>query len=101
MNIVLERQSSKPIYLQIRDRISHLIKSGALKAGDRLPSIRALAESLQVNKLTIIEAYSVLEADGIIAARQGSGYFVSSVTSSCNNLTLFCHSGSSIIKYKC
>lgn len=86
MNIVLERQSSKPIYLQIRDRISHLIKSGALKAGDRLPSIRTLAESLQVNKLTIIEAYNVLEADGIIAARQGSGYFVSSITSSCNNL---------------
>ncbi|QLE58651.1 PLP-dependent aminotransferase family protein [Nostoc sp. TCL26-01] len=86
MNIVLERQSSKPIYLQIRDRIRHLIKSGALKAGDRLPSIRALAESLQVNKLTIIEAYNVLEADGIISARQGSGYFVSSVCPTCTNL---------------
>ncbi|MBD2346919.1 aminotransferase-like domain-containing protein [Anabaena subtropica] len=86
MNIVLERQSRKPIYLQIRDRISHLIKSGALKAGDRLPSIRALAESLQVNKLTVIESYSVLEADGIISARQGSGYFVSTVIPACNNL---------------
>lgn len=80
MNILLERQSRKPIYLQIRDRISHLIKSGALKSGDRLPSIRALAESLQVNKLTIIEAYSVLEADGIVSARQGSGYFVNSLS---------------------
>jgi DNA-binding transcriptional MocR family regulator len=80
MNIFLERQSRKPIYLQIRDRISHLIKSGALKTGSRLPSIRSLAESLQVNKLTIIEAYRVLEADGIIAARQGSGYFVSSAS---------------------
>ena len=67
MNILLERQSHKPIYLQIRERISHLIKSGALKSGDRLPSIRSLTESLQVNKLTIIEAYNVLEADGIIS----------------------------------
>jgi len=80
MNILLERQSHKPIYLQIRERISHLIKSGALKSGDRLPSIRSLAESLQVNKLTIIEAYSVLEADGIVSARQGSGYFVNSIS---------------------
>ncbi|WP_256874487.1 GntR family transcriptional regulator [Nostoc sp. C057] len=80
MNILLERQSPKPIYLQIRDRISHLIKSGALKSGDRLPSIRSLAESLQVNKLTVIEAYNVLEADGIVSARQGSGYFVSGVS---------------------
>jgi DNA-binding transcriptional MocR family regulator len=79
MKILLERQSPKPIYLQIRDRLSRLIKSGALQPGDRLPSIRCLAESLQVNKLTIIEAYNVLEADGIISARQGSGYFVNSI----------------------
>ncbi|WP_016879840.1 PLP-dependent aminotransferase family protein [Chlorogloeopsis fritschii PCC 9212] len=77
VKIFLDRQSPQPIYLQIRDRISSLIKSGALQPGDRLPSIRSLAESLQVNKLTIIEAYNVLEADGAICARQGSGYFVS------------------------
>lgn len=76
MNILLERKFRKPIYLQIRDRISRLIKSGALQTGDRLPSIRSLAKKLQVNKLTILEAYSILEADGIIFARQGSGYFI-------------------------
>jgi DNA-binding transcriptional MocR family regulator len=86
MKIWLERESTKPIYLQIRDRISRLIDSGVLQAGDRLPSIRSLAESLQVNKLTIIEAYNVLEADGIISARQGSGYFVNSVNRSSANL---------------
>ncbi|WP_290888080.1 GntR family transcriptional regulator [Fischerella sp.] len=58
MKIFLDRQSAKPLYLQIRDRISSLIKSGALQSGDRLPSIRSLAQSLQVNKLTIIEAYT-------------------------------------------
>lgn len=41
MNILLDRKSSKPIYLQIRDRISRLIKSGALQTGERLPSIRS------------------------------------------------------------
>ncbi|MEO0968156.1 MAG: PLP-dependent aminotransferase family protein [Cyanobacteria bacterium J06639_18] len=76
MNILLDRKSSKPIYLQIRDRISRLIKSGALQTGERLPSIRSLAEKLQVNKLTILEAYSILEADGVVFARQGSGYFI-------------------------
>ncbi|GAB1540939.1 PLP-dependent aminotransferase family protein [Scytonema sp. NUACC21] len=86
MKILLERQSTKPIYLQIRDRISRLIKSGVLQAGDRLPSIRSLAESLQVNKLTIIEAYNVLEADGIISARQGAGYFVNCVNRASANL---------------
>lgn len=68
-----------PIYLQIRDRLSRLIKSGKLEPGERLPSIRALSKSLQVNNLTVIEAYSVLEADGLIHARQGAGYFVNRV----------------------
>ncbi len=76
MKIPLDRKSRKPIYLQIKDRISRLIKSGALQPEERLPSIRSLAENLRVNKLTILEAYSILEADGIIFARQGSGYFV-------------------------
>lgn len=68
MKIPLDRQAPKPIYLQIRDRLSRLINSGTLPPGERLPSIRTLAESLQVNKLTVIEAYSVLEADGLIHA---------------------------------
>ena len=76
MKIPLDRKSRKPIYLQIKDKISRLIKSGLLQPEERLPSIRSLAENLQVNKLTILEAYSILEADGIIFARQGSGYFV-------------------------
>lgn len=86
MNILLDRKSHKPIYLQIRDRISRLIKSGALQTGERLPSIRSLANKLQVNKLTILEAYSVLEADGIIFARQGSGYFINQINIHSTNM---------------
>lgn len=64
------------MYLQIQERLQALIESGSLVAGDRLPSIRSLAKTLQVNKLTVLEAYDRLVADGSICARQGSGYFV-------------------------
>jgi DNA-binding transcriptional MocR family regulator len=77
VKILLDRNSAQAVYLQIRDRLSHLIETGALQPGDRLPSIRSLAKTTRVNKLTVIEAYSVLEADGLVHARQGSGYFVS------------------------
>lgn len=83
MKIPLERHSSRAVYLQIRDRIRRLIQTGALQPGDKLPSIRCLAESTRVNKLTVIEAYNVLEADGLIEARQGSGYFVTPATIPC------------------
>ena len=78
VKIPLDRYSPKPVYLQIRDRLSRLIKSRTLQPGERLPSVRSLAESVQVNKMTVVEAYSVLEADGLISARRGSGYFVNS-----------------------
>jgi DNA-binding transcriptional MocR family regulator len=76
MKMPLDRQISQPIYLQIRDRIKQLITSGSLQAGDRLPSVRQMAKEAQVNKLTVIEAYGTLEAEGLIHARLGSGYFV-------------------------
>ena len=81
VRIPIDRQAEKAIYLQIRDRFNRLIKSGTLKTGDRLPSIRSLAKNIQVNKLTVIEAYSILEADGLIQARPGSGYFVNNISS--------------------
>ncbi|EDX87626.1 aminotransferase, classes I and II superfamily [Synechococcus sp. PCC 7335] len=76
MKIPLDRQAKQPIYLQIRDRIHHLIHTGHLPPNSQLPSIRALAQTTQVNKLTVIEAYSVLEADGLVQAKQGAGYFI-------------------------
>lgn len=78
MKIPLDRQLTQPIYLQIRDRVKHLIAFGALQPGDRLPSLRQMAKEAQVNKLTVIEAYGTLEAEGLICARLGSGYFVNS-----------------------
>lgn len=76
MKIPLDRQAKKPVYLQIRDRIQHLIRTGHLLPDTQLPSIRTLAQTVKVNKLTVLEAYSVLEADGLVRAKQGSGYFI-------------------------
>ncbi|HEY9735746.1 MAG TPA: PLP-dependent aminotransferase family protein [Trichocoleus sp.] len=76
MKVVVDRQSTEPVYLQLRKSISHLIQSGGLQPGDRLPSIRQMAETASVNKLTVVEAYSVLEADGLIQARQGAGFYI-------------------------
>ena len=80
MRIQLDRQLQKPVYLQICDRFSSLIKTKILQPGERLPSIRSLAEILQVSKLTVVEAYNVLEKDGLIHARKRAGYFVSKLT---------------------
>ncbi|RCJ18329.1 GntR family transcriptional regulator [Nostoc sp. ATCC 43529] len=88
MNIPLDRHSSTPIYLQIRNHLSRLIQFGKMPSGQKLPSIRALSTSIQVNKLTVIEAYSLLEADGLIHARQGSGYFVNRTITAASGLTL-------------
>ena len=76
MKIPLDRQAKQPIYLQIRDRIQHLIHSGGLPSGAQLPSIRSLAQTAKVNKLTVLEAYSRLEAEGLVCAKRGSGYFI-------------------------
>lgn len=78
MKIPLDRQAKKPVYLQIRDRIQHLIRGGHLLPDTQLPSIRKLAQTVKVNKLTVLEAYSVLEADGLVRAKQGAGYFINS-----------------------
>lgn len=62
---------------QIRDQISGLITTGALARGDRLPSVRQLASDLQVAPGTVAKSYRVLEADGLITSRAGSGTRVS------------------------
>src|SRR5262245_23513724 len=50
--------------------------SGMLKTGDSLPSVRALAEELRINRNTAARAYGELESEGVIETRQGSGCFL-------------------------
>src|ERR1700757_115206 len=65
--------SSVPIYRQIVDQVRCAVAAGALTVGDRLPSVRALAERLLVNHNTVAKAYNDLIRDGVIESRQGLG----------------------------
>lgn len=65
-----------PIYQQIVSQIRFRIVSGQLKAGDELPTIRGLAESLSVNPNTVARAYRELEHEELIEKRRTTGTFV-------------------------
>ena len=69
-------KSGLPIYLQIVDQIKAAAASGALRAGESLPSIRPLAEELRINRNTVAKAYSELENVGVIETLQGRGCFL-------------------------
>ena len=77
MEILINNHASKPIYEQIRTQIKTMIMSGELKAGDALPSIRALARSVHISVLTVQKAYDLLQEDGFIETTAGKGCFVS------------------------
>ncbi|MDP3478120.1 MAG: PLP-dependent aminotransferase family protein [Desulfoprunum sp.] len=76
MRIPLDRAGGHPLYQQIEDFLRQGMLSGNLAAGMRLPAVRRLAMDLQVNRITVENAYARLEADGLIAGRQGSGTYV-------------------------
>ncbi len=69
-------RSGKPIYLQLVDQVKAAAASGALQAGELLPSIRPLAEELRVNRNTVAKAYSELESLGVVVTQPGRGCFV-------------------------
>lgn len=77
MLIELNFKSGKPAYLQIVDQIKYAAASGALRDGDPLPSIRALAEKARINRNTVAKAYTELEREGVIETVQGKGAFMS------------------------
>lgn len=71
-----EFNASKPIYLQLADRITRQIVSKELKAGEKLPSNRDMAIKYSVNPNTIQRTYSELEREGILETKRGQGTFV-------------------------
>jgi 2-aminoadipate transaminase len=72
----LQRDNSKPLYLQIKERISGWIDEGSLGPSDRLPATRDLARSLRVNRHTVVKAYEELEVEGRVRSGVGRGTFV-------------------------
>ena len=76
MDIILSNSSGKPIYEQITDQVKEQIMTGALAAGDALPSMRLLAKELRISVITTKRAYEELEREGFIVTMTGRGSFV-------------------------
>ena len=76
MLITVNLSNPKPVYLQITDAVRIAIARGSLQPGDRLPAIRETAVQTRVNRNTVSRAYLELEHQGLVRARQGSGFYV-------------------------
>ncbi|SDY96559.1 GntR family transcriptional regulator [Proteiniborus ethanoligenes] len=79
MFITLSNTNPDPLYKQVKDQIVHAIITGDLKEDELLPSIRAMANELNISVITIKRAYADLENEGYIITRPGLGSFVNTV----------------------
>ena len=76
MLLKLDFGSDRPIYLQIRDQIVLGVARGELAPGEKLPTIRALAEECGINMMTASKAYQLLKQEGVITTDRRSGAVV-------------------------
>ena len=72
----LDLHSGVPVYRQLIDQVRGAIASGALSAGDQLPTVRQLAVDLAINPNTVLRAYRELELGGLLETQQGTGTFI-------------------------
>jgi GntR family transcriptional regulator len=72
----MEFRQDQAIYLQIADLVCENVLAGVWRHGDRIPSTRELAESMEVNPNTVVRTYAWLQEKGIIVNQRGIGYFV-------------------------
>ena len=72
----ISQTSGIPIYKQISDAFRTDILAGKYKQGEYLPSIRELAKDLRISVITTMKAYEQLEAEGLVTASQGKGFYV-------------------------
>ena len=73
----VDRSAAKPLYSQIYDAFRAAIVGRNLRAGERIPSTRALAAELRISRIPVLNAYAQLIAEGYFTSRPGSGSFVS------------------------
>ena len=76
MDLRVDSKSHVPVHVQLEEQIKHLILTGKFTVGSRLPSIRALAGYLRVNRNTVARVISDLEREGFVESRRGSGVYV-------------------------
>ncbi len=74
----MDFKESRPIYLQIADRICNEILTGKYPENERIPSVREYAAALEVNANTVVRSYDYLQNSDVIFNKRGIGYFVSS-----------------------
>lgn len=72
----IDYASGLPVWIQVKNRIAYLIGAGEYAPGDQLPTVRALAVSLDISYNTVNRAYMDLEREGYIVTRKGRGTFV-------------------------
>jgi len=73
----MEFKRNQSIYLQIADQVYENILAYRWKEGDRIPSIREMSVSIEVNPNTVLRSYAYLQDQDIIHNQRGIGYFVS------------------------
>ncbi|WP_152192785.1 GntR family transcriptional regulator [Georgenia satyanarayanai] len=76
MTLRLDAASPEPPFAQLRAQVTAQIGDGTLRPGDRLPTVRALADELGIAPNTVARAYRELEADGLLVGRGRAGTFV-------------------------
>ncbi len=72
----VDESTALPVWVQLRNRIVYLIKTGFYQPGDQLPSVRTLAAETEINYNTVSKAYVNLEHDGYVMSVRGKGVFV-------------------------
>lgn len=80
MRFTILASAAEPIYRQIVDQVRRHVASGQWRAGDELPSVRALAQAHAINPMTVSKAYSLLEAEGLLERRRGMAMVIADVT---------------------
>ena len=76
-HLPVRRGQSDPLHKQVYDRMRQAILDGLLRPGQRLPSTRALAQDLDISRLSVLTAFDQLRHEGYIVGRTGAGTFVS------------------------
>ena len=71
-----DETSGLPVWIQLRNRLIYLIKTGYYRPGEQLPSVRSLAADLSINYNTVSKAYVDLEHSGYVTSVRGRGVFV-------------------------
>ena len=76
MQFVVDSSSAEPLFTQVTAQVRDAILTGTLGAGERLPSAKELASSLDINQHTVLRAYQDLRDEGFIELRRGRGAVV-------------------------